>query len=317
MTFMPSVDEAKAAAKRLRRAIAEAGADPGHSRALELIAKAAGSKDWNTFVATASSPSREPQSVVPIVRIFDWPTARDFYLDFLGWQVAWGTPDADHDDHLPVYVEISGPAGARLHLSEHYGDGTPGGAVLIHVPDVDALHAHLSARRVNAVPPAVKAEAMGRTVTVHDPFGNRVTFVTPARGAGRAGDELPPIVYEITMPLPVGEAFARFTSFSWWRDYGLDPAGSAVIESGEVIFRNPAGDMSIGAVLDWQPGRRYAQTFTLAQDPDHPTRLDVTFRPAADGTLVHFEHGGWNATNASRRSHFADWPKLLSPLTRG
>jgi hypothetical protein len=88
-----------------------------------------------------------------------------------------------------------------------------------------------------------------------------------------------------------------------------------VIENGDVIFRNPDGDLSIGTVTDWQPGRRYAQTFTLAQDPDHPSSLAVTFSPHDDGTLVRFEHGGWNATNADRRRHFNDWPIILARFT--
>ena len=39
-----------------------------------------------------------------------------------------------------------------------------------------------------------------------------------------------------------------------------------------------AGDAyPLGEVLVWEPGHHYAQSFTLAQDPTYPSRLDVTF----------------------------------------
>lgn len=37
-------------------------------------------------------------------------------------------------------------AGLTLHLSEHYGDSTPGAAIFIPVHDIDALHRELTAK---------------------------------------------------------------------------------------------------------------------------------------------------------------------------
>lgn len=322
MIILPTPREAKDQAKRLRRALAGRGLELGHSQTLELIAAVHGVRDWNTLSGLAPSTA-EPAAtpVVPILRMFDWEPVRAFYLDFLGWTVEVEQPVPDHG---PRYVRLRGPGGARVDLSEHHGDGTPGTAILIMVPDVAALHATLAGRDYGYATPGLEDSPLGRTVTVHDPSGNRISFLqVHDQPAGhdqqsqrdRVPDELPPIVHEVRIGLPPEAAFDRFTSFSWWRDYGLEPGGRVVIEDGEVIFRNPGGDLGIGTVTDWQPGRRYGQTFTLAQDPDHPTSLTVTFTANEDETLVRFEHGGWNATNAARRGHFNDWPIILGHYT--
>lgn len=318
MIILPTPHVAKDQAKRLRRALADRGFELGHSQTLELIAAVHGVRDWNTLsgLAPAESPAAPGPTatpVVPILRMFDWEPARAFYLDFLGWTML-GEPR--FEDHVPRYVRLSGPDGARVDLSEHHGDGTPGSAVLIMVPDAAAVHDELLRREYGYAEPGLEQSPLGRTVTVHDPSGNRISFLEGKPGSiDRVPDALPPIVHELRVDLDPEAAFDRFTSFSWWRDYGLQPGGRAVIENGEVIFRNPDGEVSIGTVTDWQRGRRYAQTFTLAQDPDHPSSLAVTFSAGDGGTLVRFEHGGWNATNADRRGHFGDWPIILARYT--
>ena len=312
MTNGISVPAAKAMARRLRTALEERGFDPGHSGALELIARAHGVRDWNTF--SGSAPDTEPDSptptALPLLRMVDWTATRRFYVEFLRATVEW-TDDAG--DHTPRYLALRLPSGVRLHLSEHHGDGTPGATVLIPTEDLDAQLAELTATGYGA-PPAIEDERLGRSITVHDPTGNRIIFVADMRPGHRVSDEVPPIVNEVTLPLRPDAAFARFTSFDWWRDYGLADGGQVSIDDGEVVFHNPDGDFSIGRVLIWEPAARYAQTFTLAQDPDHPTTLTVTFNAVADGTRLLVEHGGWNAANAGRRSHFADWPLILAEL---
>ena len=301
--------EAKAMALRLRTALQERGFDVGHSQALELLARALGARDWNTYVAQA--PSDGPvQSVVPLLRMIDWTSTRRFYVEFLGAAVDWID---EAGDHTPRYVAVTLPSGARLHLSEHHGDGTPGASVLIEVSSLDAQLAALTATGYGAAP-AIAESRLGRSITVHDPTGNRIIFVSSTEPGHRVSGELPPIVNEVDVPLRPGAAFDLFTSFSWWQDYGLADGGHVSIDTGEVVFHNPDGDMSIGRVLIWEPGARYAQTFSLAQDPDHPTTLTATFEAVPDGTRVRVEHGGWNAGNASRRAHFSDWPLILSHL---
>ena len=48
---LPTLDELKAQARRLRNSLAEAGSDISHSKSLELIAKQYGFADWNTLHA--------------------------------------------------------------------------------------------------------------------------------------------------------------------------------------------------------------------------------------------------------------------------
>lgn len=177
----PDADHAKEIARRLRRALTERGIELSHSATLELTATAYGIKDWNTLAAapraaarTADDPRHE--RVIPILRMFDRDKAHDFYVGYLGWTIEW---EHRFEDRLPLYVQVSSPDGARLHLSEHHGDGTPGSAVIISVADVERLHADLTAKDYPNARPGLEDEPWGRTVTVHDPFGNRITFLEP------------------------------------------------------------------------------------------------------------------------------------------
>ena len=314
MTLDISPTEVKAMARRLRTALGERGHDPGHSGALELVARALDARDWNTLAATQSGP--QPASatvapkVVPLLRMIDWTSTRRFYVDFLKATVDW----VDHaGDHTPRYVAVTLASGARLHLSEHNEDGTPGSVVLVLVENLDRQLSELTATAWGA-PPVIEESRVGRSITVHDPAGNRIVFVSTVAVGHRYPDEVPPIVNEVILPLPPAAAFERFTSFAWWHEYGLAAGGYVAIDDGDVVFHNPDGPFSIGRVLVWEPGARYAQTFTLAQDADHPTTLTATFEAMPEGTRVRVEHGGWNGQNAARRSHFADWPLILSHL---
>ena len=307
-----STHEAKAMARRLRAALSERGYEVGHSHALELLARSLGVRDWNTYIAQAQAlTGTSGQPVVPLLRMVDWTSTRRFYTEVLGATVNWVD---DMGDHTPRYVAVTLPSGVRLHLSEHHSDGTPGACVLITVSDLDGQLASLTATGYGAAP-AIAGSRLGRSITVYDPTGNRIIFVASDQPAQRGPDELPPIVNEVYVPLRPSDAFDLFTSFSWWHDYGLADDGHVSIDAGRVVFHNPDGDMSIGQVLIWEPGARYAQTFTLAQDANCPTMLTATFEAVPGGTRVRVEHGGWNATNASRRAHFSDWPLILAHLT--
>ncbi len=113
--------------------------------------------------------------VIPILRIFDVAKAKEFYLDFLGFQV-----DFEHrfEQDAPLYLGIS-HGECVIHLSEHYGDATPGSAVRIEIADVGAYNARLLAKRFKFSRPGVKLMPWGsRDMTIPDPFGNRLTFTS-------------------------------------------------------------------------------------------------------------------------------------------
>ena len=82
------------------------------------------------------------RKTTPILRSFDEAKAREFYLDFLGFQVVF---EHRFEPGLPLYMGVA-RGDCALHLSEHHGDATPGASMRIEVDDVDALCAELQAR---------------------------------------------------------------------------------------------------------------------------------------------------------------------------
>ena len=135
------MSDPKSMARRLRADLAARDVSLSHSEALELVAHQYGARDWNTL---AARPPADPTAVpplgaaVPILRIFDRAKAVEFYVDYLGFTLDW--EHGGHADHSPLYAQVT-RGDARLHLSEHHGDASPGGAALIPVPDIADLHA--------------------------------------------------------------------------------------------------------------------------------------------------------------------------------
>jgi Activator of Hsp90 ATPase homolog 1-like protein len=141
-----------------------------------------------------------------------------------------------------------------------------------------------------------------------------VSEVTPA-----------PIKYEYTLPCNAEHAFATYASRigEWW-----DPRYTANVETLEDVTIEPrvggrvyathrdTGEDDWGVVTVWEPGRRLAHTFTLAQNPERPSCVDVEFVPGdgrgePDGCTMRFAHGGWSAATAAVRDKFGDWPVIL------
>ena len=89
---------------------------------------------------------------IPILRSFDEAKAREFYLDYLGFSV-----DFEHRfaPDLPLYMAVS-RAGMILHISEHYGDAMPGGAVFIETTGLRAFHAELTAKKYKFLRPGIE-----------------------------------------------------------------------------------------------------------------------------------------------------------------
>ena len=113
------------------------------------------------------------EQTIPILRIFDLDKAREFYLGFLGFAVDW-----EHrlGEGFPLYTQIS-RGGLRLHLSEHAGDATPGGGMVVYTSGLRELHRELSARDYPYMRPDVEEQPWGPEMALTDPFGTRIRFV--------------------------------------------------------------------------------------------------------------------------------------------
>lgn len=112
----------------------------------------------------------------PILRMFDIKKAREFYIDWLGFEVKW---EHRFGDNFPLYMEIA-RGGCVIHLSEHHGDATPVSALRIEVSDAHALHSELSKKPYRYMKPGY--DAGEREMCLTDPFGNRLIFFASAEG---------------------------------------------------------------------------------------------------------------------------------------
>lgn len=119
---------------------------------------------------------------IPIFRMFSVEKAREFYLDYLGFQVDW---EHRFEPDLPLYMQVS-RGNLKLHLTEHYGDCTPGARVFVEMSGVAELHAELTVKKYGYLRPGLNKEDWGLSVTVTDPFMNRITFNDRGATAGAA-----------------------------------------------------------------------------------------------------------------------------------
>ena len=136
-------------------------------------------------------------------------------------------------------------------------------------------------------------------------------------------ESLPAILHERFLPCSAQHAFAVYTGKigEWW-----DPNYSANAETLRAVTIEPGvggrvfathedlGEHDWGEVTVWEPGRRFAHTFTLAQDPPAPSLVSVEFSDHDGGCALRFAHGGWTEANAGDRAKFNDWPVLLEPF---
>jgi hypothetical protein len=118
---------------------------------------------------------------IPILRIFSVEKAQEFYVGYLGFKVDW---EHRFEPSFPLYMQVS-RGDLLLHLSEHHGDCTPGAKVFVEMTGVRELHAELTAKNYGYLRPGVEKEPWGATtVTVTDPFMNRIVFSEPDQKAG-------------------------------------------------------------------------------------------------------------------------------------
>jgi uncharacterized glyoxalase superfamily protein PhnB len=110
---------------------------------------------------------------IPVLRIFDIDKAKEFYLDWLGFEVDW---EHQFFENAPIYMQIS-RGGLTLHLSEHHGDCCPGAKIFIHTEAIEAIHQDLMEKNYKYNCPEIETVPWNaHCLEVTDPFGNRLSF---------------------------------------------------------------------------------------------------------------------------------------------
>lgn len=116
------------------------------------------------------------KSVKPILRIFDYDKAIEFYVNWLGFKIDW---EHRFEENTPVYIQIS-LGGIELHLSEHHGDSSPGAHIHIDGSGLHEFHKQLIDKKYKYNRPGLEKTFYGSwAVTVNDPFFNKITFNQP------------------------------------------------------------------------------------------------------------------------------------------
>ncbi|THV42233.1 glyoxalase superfamily protein [Glycomyces buryatensis] len=172
--------DAKTMAKTLRAELNRHGlAEVTHSQSLEIVARQFGFDEWNILAAklNAAETSRADgialEAPTPVLRIFSVEKAKEFYLDYLGFNLAW---EHRFEDGMPLYMQVVRDR-TVLHMSEHHGDGSPGAVVFVPMTGLEAFHRELGAKDYPYMNPGIEAVPWdARSMTVIDPFGNTLRF---------------------------------------------------------------------------------------------------------------------------------------------
>ena len=113
------------------------------------------------------------EKTIPILRIFDYQKAIEFYVDWLGFTIVW---EHHFEENTPVYMEVIKDA-LTLHLSEHHGDGTPGSRVFVWCSGLKEFHQQLIGKKYKYNRPAYQETFYNSwCVEVVDPFNNKILF---------------------------------------------------------------------------------------------------------------------------------------------
>lgn len=97
---------------------------------------------------------------IPILRIFDVEKAKDFYVGFLGFAVAW---EHHFDEGSPANIQVS-RGGLTLHLSEHHGDCCPGSTVFVWMRGIEEFHREIMGKGYKYLRPGNRDDVLRRQV---------------------------------------------------------------------------------------------------------------------------------------------------------
>jgi hypothetical protein len=169
---MRTFRDAMLMARALRAALEQQQMEISHGQALEAVAAQFECKDWKVLAAKIQGDAIAFEQISPILRIFDETKAREFYLNFLGFNLDW---EPRFGENFPLYAQVS-RAGLILHLSGHHGDASPGSNTFVSMRGVREFHKELSQKQYGYLKPGLEEEEYGTVMTVTDPFSNRIRF---------------------------------------------------------------------------------------------------------------------------------------------
>lgn len=113
------------------------------------------------------------KEIVPVLRIFDVNKAKEFYLDYLEFKLDW---EHRFDPKSPLYMQLS-KHDIKIHLSEHYGDCSPGAALRIKVIGIEEIHKNLIGKQHNYSKPGLESTPWkSEECCLIDPSGNRIIY---------------------------------------------------------------------------------------------------------------------------------------------
>lgn len=184
---MRAFTDAKAMARALRTSLGEKQIALSHSECLEIVAAQLGTENWNVLAAkieaeqsggkaAAATRGIRFSDAIPILRIFDETKAKEFYVDFLGFEIDW---EHRFGENFPLYAQVS-RADIKLHLSEHHGDASPGSTVFVWMRGIADYHRELLGKDYKYYRPGLEEAVWdAKLMQVADPFGNRLRFSEP------------------------------------------------------------------------------------------------------------------------------------------
>jgi hypothetical protein len=123
--------------------------------------------------------SEQIQKITPVLRILDVAKAKEFYIDWLGFNIDW---EHRFGENFPLYFQVS-KDGLIFHLTEHYGDCVPGSRIRIHTPGVASLQEQLNEKDYRYYKPGIEKTEWGTLeMSLLDPFGNHLVFYEDLKG---------------------------------------------------------------------------------------------------------------------------------------
>lgn len=113
------------------------------------------------------------EQIIPVLRIFDYQKMLEFYIDWLGFEIAW---EHRFEENMPAYIEVI-KGNIILHLSEHHGDASPGSSIFIWGEGIPEYHQELIDKNYKYNRPGLEKTFYDAvSFTVYDPFGNKIIF---------------------------------------------------------------------------------------------------------------------------------------------